>query len=53
MPKCPKCEGENVERIRRGVGAAPEGGDLPTTTYKCNDCGNIFSDKDLDGEQTA
>lgn len=47
MPKCPKCESKNVKRVSRGVGSAPEGGDLPVATYKCDDCGNIFSDKDL------
>lgn len=50
MFKCPKCESENVQRIGGGVGASEEGENLPAITYRCNDCGNIFSDKDLDGE---
>lgn len=51
--QCPKCGSENIEQLGRGVGATSEGGDLPLSTYKCKDCGNIFSDKDLNGEQHA
>lgn len=51
MPKCPKCGSENIERLGGGVGSAPEGGDLPAITYKCKDCGYVFSDKDLNKEE--
>jgi transposase-like protein len=49
MPKCPKCGSEKVERTgshNTGVGD-PVTWQPEQSDYRCNDCGNVFSDRDL------
>lgn len=45
--RCPGCDSLGALRVGGGTGAAPEGGRLPSISYRCSVCGHPFTDRDL------